>query len=565
MDKENQHHLASESYSRRHFMQLAAATTAGGILLAACGNDQPTQLKAAPIATTLPQNEINATSTASVGKTYFPGGAPHVPDAYTAVPPAFQSVKYIPGSGDTVKVFEVFYGTPSVPQSQNKFWQTLNKTLNINYQATQVVFDDYITKSTVMLNSNKPDDLFLILDGQGTYSVYQTALQQGAFNDLTSFLSGDGLKEFPNLALIAPTIWHNSKYQGKIYAVPRPRVELDYVMFYRKDLTDKLGLGVPQNPAEFYKWLVTISQSNLNGKSKKVYGFGGRAFFGQNEYILSIFGCPYNWQVESDGSFTYYIETDQFKQALAFERSLWAAGVYHPDSPVMTNKQAKTGFESGQYVCYQDGFSAVVGEQFRSHAVDPNAEVRLLVPFNNQGTCVRHLGVGYFGKTGIPTNATSDPERIKELLHVLDYISAPPFSVENNFLTYGINGWDSTIGANGIRQLTDKGRNEIGEMLGISSPPQVLYNQYDPPRSIPIQNDVRQWVKDAVPDASWGLSSPTFDAQNTTLLTYLTSGFQRIVRGQDPLSALPTVIQQWRSQGGAKIKQELAASYSKTK
>src|SRR5579884_502091 len=561
MYEEHQSRSLSDKYSRRHFVQLAASTAVGGTVLAACGGSQaPTQLKTAPVATTLPQSQIDASATASVGKTYFPGGAPHVPDAYTAVPPAFQSVKFVPGSGKRVQAFEVFYATPSVPKSQNKYWQALDKTLNVDWEAIQVVSDDYDTKGTIMLNSNTPADLFLYLDAD---SVFRTALQQGAFNDLTSFLTGDALKEYPNLARIAPSVWENSKYQGKIYGVPRSRIELGDVMMYRKDWADKLGLGIPQNPDEFYKMMVAFTKGDPTGKGTKVWGFGGRAFFGGNSYLLSMFGCPNNWRVESNGTFTYYIETDEFKQELDFERRLWAAGVYHPDSPVANNKQSKTGFATGKYASYLDGIAAVTGEQQMAQIADPKAEVRLLVPYNNQGKVARRLNSGYSAITGIPTQATGDSDRIKELLRVLDYLSAPAFSVENNFLTYGIDGWDSKIGSNGIRQLTNRGQNEIGELTVLANGPQVLYFPQNPQYVIPLQDDVRKWVQDAIPNPTWGLSSPTADKQNTSLQTMLTSGFQRIVRGQDPLSALSDVIKQWLSQGGAKIKQEYAASYSK--
>jgi putative aldouronate transport system substrate-binding protein len=552
-------------YNRRRFLQLATSTTVGGALLAACGGSTPQPLKTAPVATTLPQAQIDASATASVGKNYFPGGAPHVLDAYTAPPPAFQSVKWVPGSGKKVRAFEVFYATPSVPKSQNKYWQTLDKTLNVDWEVTQVVSDDYDTKGTVMLNSSSPAELMLIMDSD---SVFRTAMQQGAFNDLTPFLSGNGLKEFPNLARIAPSIWENSKYQGKIYGVPRSRAELgnvdsNNVLMYRKDWADKLGLGVPQNPDEFYKMMVTFSKSDPTGKGTKVWGFGGRAYFGNNAYLLALFGCPNNWRVESNGSFTYFIETDEFKQALDFERRLWAAGVYHPDAPIANNKQSKTGFESGKYATYLDGFGATLNEQRRTTAVDPKAEVRLLVPYNNKGKVARRLGSGYLFMTGIPTQATTDPERIRELLRILDYLTAPVFSVENNFLTYGIDGWDSQVGAKGQRQLTDKGRNEVGELIGLASAPPVLYYPEDPHYVIPLQDDVRKSVQDAIPDPSWGLSSVTADKLTSSLQKTLTSGFQRIVRGQDPLSAVADVVKQWQAQGGTKIKQELAESYSK--
>jgi hypothetical protein len=103
----------------------------------------------------------------------------------------------------------------------------------------------------------------------------------------------------------------------------------------------------------------------------------------------------------------------------------------------------------------------------------------------------------------------------------------------------------------------------VGELIGLASAPPVLYYPEDPQYVIPLQDDVRKSVQDAIPDPSWGLSSVTADKLTSSLQKTLTSGFQRIVRGQDPLSAVADVIKQWQAQGGTKIKQELAESYSK--
>lgn len=551
--------------SRRRFIQVAASVTAGSSLLAACGGggDTTTQLTPAPIATTLPQDQINATGTASVGKTYFPGGQ-HIPDAYTVPPPATQSVKYIPGTGKKVVGFEIFFAKPSVPKAQNKYWQEMNKRLNVDWEPIQVGSEDYDTKAALQLQSNKPPDLFFI-NGDPTRiyggPVYTQAIQQGAFNDLTPYLTGKALQDYPNLARISPQVWENSRYQGKIYGIPRSRTELPDVLMYHQEFADKLGLAMPQNPDEFFNWMVTMTRSNVTGK--KIYGFGGRAFFGANNYTRSIFGVPNEWQVESDGSFTNAIETDEFKQTIDLERRLWAAGIYHPDAPTANNKQSKTGFEAGNYASYLDGPGAISPEEQRSKVVNPNAEIHIMVPQNNQGKFTRYLAVGFLGMTGILTNATTDPERIKELLRVMDYLTAPVFSVEQQFLAYGLDGWDSALNKAGLRATNDRGKNEIGELFSLASSPPVYYNSDYPQHGVYQQQMTRQMMDQAVPNPSWGLSSATQDKLNVALSTQLSSDFQRIVTGKDPLSALSDVVKRWRDQGGTRIKQELADSYRK--
>jgi len=49
------------------------------------------------------------------------------------------------------------------------------------------------------------------------------AVQQGAFTDLTAYLSGNALNAYPNLAKIPPISWQNTKIKVKIYGPPRAR------------------------------------------------------------------------------------------------------------------------------------------------------------------------------------------------------------------------------------------------------------------------------------------------------------------------------------------------------
>ncbi|HLZ64108.1 MAG TPA: substrate-binding domain-containing protein [Ktedonosporobacter sp.] len=563
MEEQNPNSQEREGVSRRQFLQAAASVAAGGTLLAACGGSPPAPLKQAPAATTIPQAQVDATVTASVGKTYFPGDGIHVPDAFLAPLPPYQTVKFVPGTGKKVQVFSIFVATPATPKAQNKFWQALDKQLNVDWEITQVVLNDFATKAPLALNSNPPPDLFLIYDT--TVSSILTAIDQGAFNDLTPYLGGDNLKNYPNLARIMPQIWKNSMFEGKIIGIPRSRVEIPDLLIYRRDWADKLGLSMPQNPDEFINMLTAFAKGDPRGDGQKIYPVSVD-FLGRNAYVMQMFNVPNGWRLESDGSFTYFLETDEFAQSLAFEKRMWDANLYFPDGPTLTNKQKKTNFEGGKVAMYQDSFSAISAEQTRTRQVTPTAKPEILVPNNNQGKYNRFLGSGYVGITCIPSKATSDPERIKELLRIMDYLDAPTFSLESNFNSYGIDGWDSSVGKNGLRQTNDKGKNEVAELLNIAGPPNIFYTPTSPlvPQDAIYQQTVaRQLTQNAVGDPTWGLFSPSFARQSTSLTLTVNSGLQRIVRGEDPLSALPALVKLWLSQGGAKWKQEYAASYHK--
>src|SRR2546425_737236 len=126
----------TNTYSRRRFMQVASLT-AGGALLAACNQSTPPQrLHTLP---TVAPAAVTATAQASIGKTYFPSPAPGVPDAYTVPLPAFQSVSTVPGHGGTVTVFSITYAPPEIPHDMNRYWQELERRLNVSWNVNHAL------------------------------------------------------------------------------------------------------------------------------------------------------------------------------------------------------------------------------------------------------------------------------------------------------------------------------------------------------------------------------------------------------------------------------------------
>src|SRR5256885_17231336 len=117
---------------------------------------------------------------ASIGKPDFPGGDHNVRDVYMTQPPLFQSVQSIPGRGGTVNVFSVGYHSPVPALNQNKYWQGLNKRLNVNWQVSVAQDIDYAEKAGALLASGDLPDIFVYVYTPAT----NQARQQGAFTDL---------------------------------------------------------------------------------------------------------------------------------------------------------------------------------------------------------------------------------------------------------------------------------------------------------------------------------------------------------------------------------------------
>jgi putative aldouronate transport system substrate-binding protein len=235
---------------------------------------------------------------------------------------------------------------------------------------------------------------------------------------------------------------------------------------------------------------------------------------------------------------------------------LYAAGFFYPNSLTQNGLQTKQSFLAGKYGSFVDGFTVLYDARNKIKTLNPIADVAVMVPFGADGKQGNYwLSRGFFGFTAI-SSSVSDSGRVKELLHILDYLAAPVFSEEANFLSLGIDGWDSKVGDNGVRSLTPTGTNEIGSLVNVAFPNPVYYYPSEPALGPVAQAYTRQLLQIGVTDPTANLVSKTAIKQQATLDTLINDRVLRIVRGLDPLSALNNLINEWKSQGGAQIAQE---------
>jgi putative aldouronate transport system substrate-binding protein len=278
--------------------------------------------------------------------------------------------------------------------------------------------------------------------------------------------------------------------------------------------------------------------------------------------FMTMFGVPTLWRKNSDGSWTYYIETDEYRQGLDYVRRVYAAGLFYPDSVSQTNLQQKENFFAGKYGMYTAGFPEIVLARQRCRSVDPKADAAVLTPPAAPGRKTNvWWGTAYSGYVAIPSSV-KDPERIKELLRILDYLAASQFTYEGNFLTFGIDGQDNSP-TNGLKALNQTGLNELGDLATIMKPSDIYYVPQEPSLAPQMQAWARDITAHGGPRPSLGLSSPTENKVASQLNTMIQDRVTRIMRGLDPLSALDTLISDWRKQGGDQISKEYAEAAQK--
>jgi len=61
--------------------------------------------------------------------------------------------------------------------------------------------------------------------------------------DLTSFVSGDAIKAFANLANLPQTAWRNCRFNGKFYGLPRVVNAVGSTLLIQQNLLDEIAKG----------------------------------------------------------------------------------------------------------------------------------------------------------------------------------------------------------------------------------------------------------------------------------------------------------------------------------
>lgn len=552
----------NDHLTRRGFLRGGLALGVGGAalpaLLDACGSSQATTGSANKVA--LPTYVAPKVPTPQL-----PGNSLGVQNTYWQTPSNLvQSVHGTPGNGGTVTSLTITYNTPPSPMSQNAYWQELNKRLGVTYQPTIVAASDFPDKMATTMASSSFPDFMLIYGGISQYGAVPNEVQffQSKCTDLTPYLSGDAVKEYPNLAALSDFSWKSTVYNGRIYALPIPEGVWWEGMFILQDLADQAGISKPKNADEF-KRLMT----ELNRPKEGRWAMGGQKGFSYNlNFFFQMFGVPNYWAVDKSGKFTANLETEGAQEAVAYVRSLNQAGLFHPQAASMTTVQAKDAFYAAQICSYQDGFGAYTGLQTNTAQTSGHTVGVFVPPAHNGGRSQYYFGVGSFAITAIPKASRA---RVEELLRIANYFAAPFGSEEGFFLSYGIKGVDYNPDAQGNPVETARGKSEVnpnGLATGfITAALPATFTPGQEAYAKAIYQSQKELAPIGVSNPTIGLYSPTNATNGSTLNTNFNDGVSSIIAGREPMSYWKTVVQDWRSQGGDQIRKEYQQAYSKSK
>lgn len=490
----------------------------------------------------------------------FQGPRPDIAGANNGLPPAYttfprdlvKSVAQPPGKGSDVTIMN-FTNAPVPPGvEQNPAWQAVNKQIGANLKINAVGAPDYLTKlNTTIASGDLPDIFYASVIGTALQNMPDFLASQCA--DLTPFLGGDAIKDYPNLAAFGTFRWPFGVFNGKLYAIPAATIT-GQALLAKGRILDENGIGTFGNADDF---LAAARQLTQPGVQYAIGGTGsGYNSWNPLAWFMGVFRVPNDWRSDA-GKLTKDIETDEFRAAVAYVRSLWDAGVMNPDSPSMNLTQSAAAWYSGKNILWQNGYFSFQLAWDRARLQDADFRPRITTPFGFDGGKAVHL-LGTVSDS-LTVFRKAPAERIRELLGVVNYMVAPFGSEEHLLLNFGLKDRDFTFDSSGNPILRQTGTAEVTTfpIWKLSAPPPVLFDPNDP-AFVRVASDATAAalaMGNASPVA--GLYSKTASQKASLLKQPLTDGLYNIIFGRDSVSSLDGLIKQWRTNGGDAIRSEL--------
>jgi len=561
--------MPDAEFTRRAVLRFAAAGAVTG-LAAAC---VPTPPAIAPTPQPAPPTAAPKPKGASALPSYIPFSAKPkadypskgelYEDGYIRYPsPPVKGVPAeAPGLGSTVSALVDGLYPPPTPVDQNPAWQEINKRLNATLQFNIVPPADYGSKIATMMAGNDYPDLVNLFGGLSAGPNVPAFLEKAAA-DLTPYLGGDAVKDYPNLAALPTFAWRNlgSVINGRLWMVPITRPSVSGLMVKNSTVWDQEAGPdyVPRNADDFKRVLQTLTKPTTGRWGIGTYQAPLSGPF-EIAWFASLFGAPNNWRVESSGKLTKDYESAEYKEAVGYVRDLVAAGVFYPDSLTTSSAPAAmTNLVSGKCVLsvrslgldWTDGYQ-------QGQKLQPPQTFGFLRHFaaHDGAKPVFFLGTGYGSGTMLKK---ASPERIKELLSILNWTAAPFGSQEDLLLTYGVEGADYTLDQQGNPVTTDRWAADAYNMPWryLAQHHQVMYNATYPDFTRQEADAENVLIPIGVSDATLGYYSPTSIAKSVSLRLRFNDGLAEILQSRRPLGDLDQLVGEWQSSGGEQMRKE---------
>ncbi|MDT0418517.1 extracellular solute-binding protein [Streptomyces sp. DSM 41982] len=530
--------------SRRGLLR-ASAGAAAGLALASCGDGGP----AIPLADNAKVELPDYVPYKGV-KPALAGTKDGVLNGYRHYPadPARAFPEGPPAKGPGVRVMTLTFNPVPPPQGRNPYWRALNEQLGTDLDVEIVPVGDYPNKFSVVVAGGDLPDAMLVLPT----ASQQPAMFNALFEDLTEHLSGPAVREYPYLANIPTDAWRWTVYNGGIYALPMPRANAGSIMFYRSDRFKERELD--PNPGDFKEFQQLCRDVSDPKHSRYALGDPITTL----NFMMEMVGGPNIWR-EENGKFTFWLESEEIKEALDAARKLTQEHLLHPDAYSVVGK-FKDWFGNGQIALHYDG-NAGWNDFYRQYAQNNKGlEIDgMLAPGFDGGKGSHWAGYSSFAVLAIKKAPKS---RVRQILRLANAMAAPFGTDAYKLRKYGIEGHDhERRGTDPI--LTPDGTTETALPTGfITDAPLSLYFP-ERPDVVDRQHSFQTRAAEVlVRNPTEGIYSETNAKTFGALKLKTDDVLKGIMQGRNKLSSLDETVRMWRREGGDQMRAEYEKAWA---
>ncbi|MFI2435051.1 extracellular solute-binding protein [Streptomyces sp. NPDC018693] len=537
----------SSGPSRRSFLASTAVVTAavaGGMpLLAACGGDGQKGRKDGTTSGKDAQKLLPTFVASSVVTPDIPSKNGSAVGFTKAIPLAElkTSVAEKMGSGGKLKILSPFWGTP--PKGDNPYYKAMNEAIGVEVtwqNQDGVTYDQKL--GAVLASSDIPDAV--VVPGWNMMGRIPSAIN-AKFADLGPYLSGDKVKDYPNLAAVPTEAWQRAIFGGQLRAIPMPASYVsDIAPMYRKDLFDQKGYTPPKSPDEFLSWAKEATDAR-----NKLWACDDMKWSAFNIFGVFSGGDKALWWGLVDGKLVNRIETEEYLEALEWTRKLYAAKVVHPDAiSGKTGGNPQDRFTAGQTLVFNGNISGWWGATSEQRTSNPDFEMGVFDYFGPDGgdpTLWASQPANIF--TFISNKASE--QQIKDFLAIANFCAAPYGTKEWMLTNYGVEGIDFEM-KDGLPVKTEQGVNEVNGAFDYTGDPAAFMAR---PEFPDITRGTVEWQQRM---GAFTKKSPFFGLTITepNRWTNLADDFEQleddVVRGRKKISDVQQAVSDWKSQGG---------------
>ncbi|MER6093923.1 extracellular solute-binding protein [Streptomyces bluensis] len=541
---------ATSAPSRRSFLAstaVAAAAVAGGApLLSACGGSQSgskdgttsgkdaAKILPAYVASTVVAPDIPAKNGSAAG---FSKAIPTA-DLKTSVTKKL-------GSGGRLRIMSPFWGTP--PKGDNPYYKAMNEAIGVDVtwqNQDGVTYDEKL--GAVLASSEIPD--VVVVPGWNLNGKIPGAIN-AKFADLGPYLSGDKVRDYPNLAAVPTEAWQRGIFGGKLRAIPFPAPYVtDIAPLYRKDVFDKKGYSVPTSPDDFLSWAKEATDAR-----SKVWACDDMKWTAFNVFgVLSGSDKALWWNMDG-GKLVNRIETEEYLEALEWTRKLFAAKVVHPDA-VSGKAGGNPGnrLTSGQVLVYSQNISDWWGKTAEQRTQNPDFEIAAFDFFGPDGGDPKLWAVQPANIFTFITKTASE-QQIKDFLAVCNFCAAPYGTKEFMLTAYGVEGTHYET-EKGLPVKTTQGVNEVNGAFDYTGNPAPYIAYPDFPD---VTRGMVEWQQRM---GAFTTKSSFFGLTVTEPNRWanLADSFEQleddVVRGRKKISDMQQAVSDWKSKGGDELR-----------